>query len=91
MSKYKKSQQFVIRHFETHTKQNLPELLKCVIMQRPSHLPVSIQVITTDPSLATIITTRTVAESFSPSCYQLMTNDARRVDCQHFQGWAAMA
>ena len=80
MSRYSKSQRMAIAQYQLICGSNLPSLIKELILTRPSHLPLCLKQPDCEEQDA-----KTVAESFSTSCYQLMTQDTERNKC--YQQW----
>jgi len=73
MAKYAKAQHLVMAEYNKMPDSSL--FIKKIILDRPSHLPLKIQL----PNINTS-DTKSVAQSFEQSCYDLMTNDVNRTD-----------
>jgi hypothetical protein len=82
MSRYRKSQRMAILQYESLYK--LSSFIKELILNRPSHLPLCLK----QPEEKEQINAKSVAQSFSNSCYQLMSQDVERNKC--YQKWIDM-
>ena len=83
MSRYLYRQRQVVADYEALLGAEMPDLLREIIMKRPSHLPLSVQLRgdSERPGKGESIDAKDVAESFAADCYNLMSSDQGRIRC----------
>lgn len=72
MQRYSRSQKKVISEYNSD--KLLPEFIRQIILRRPLHIPLKIQL------QGTSVDTKDIAKSFEQSCYDLMSNDHNRTN-----------